>query len=278
MKTKIVTLLAGMLLLSGNVFATIYTFDRDNQKWLSNRVAYNGGKFEQLTERAGAEWTSEYNVNTVRGGGSIFQTASANWENRAYWLGVNDITLDAALGDLTNKSMSTYVRSTGNWVPRVETNTVYARWTIAAPDSTDPGKWNMWVSKAGCSIDLNDVGFGNGSNDDWVYQSIEMKESNFFQWPNFSNDGKFADVLKTYTSFGLTILPTALGDDDLDNFNSKGYGTHGELLHYGAKANDASAATWGVDNFQAVPEPATLLLLGSGIIGFSLHRRRTEQY
>ncbi len=255
----------------------IYTFDNSAQGWVSNTIAYGNQSYESMTANVGAQWTADHNAGTENGG-SVYQTVSTDWENRAYWLGAKNITPEETLGDLTGKVMSTHVRSTGNWESRVENDTVYARWTIAAHDEVTD-KWNMWVSKAAYSIDLNNPVFDDntGNGDWWIYQSIEMVESNFFQWPNYSNGGTFADVLQNYMSFGLTILPTASGNDDIHNFTYKGFGANGELLHYGAKA-DENSATWRIDDFraQAVPEPTSLFLFASGICGLSWYTRRKK--
>ena len=267
---------ATIVLLFTASFAGAYTFDADNQGWQQSTVGYGGLAYETLLANQPADWTDAYGVGSPEG--SIYQTVTG-WEDRAYWLGTKDINATSSLGDLTGKMLETYVRSTGDWTGRVDTDTVYARWTISAQDTN--GLYNMWVSKADYSIDLNATAFGSGTDSDWLFESIEMLEGNFFQWPNSTNSGSFSDVLADYTSFSLSILPTALGSDDLSNFNGDPTGTWGSdytLLHYGATGMNGGSATWGVDNFDTapVPEPATILLLGGGLAGLAFYRRKRK--
>ena len=256
-------------------FAGAYTFDTDNQGWQQATVGYGSSGYEGLLANQPADWTNTYGVGSSDG--SIYQTATG-WEGRAYWLGTKNINATSSLGDLTGKTLETYVRSTGNWVGRANTDTVYARWTISAKDSN--GTYNMWVSKADYSIDLNAASFGSGTDSDWLFENIEMVEGNFFQWPNSTNSGSFSDVLTDYTSFSLSILPTVSGSDDLSNFNGQTgtWGSSFSLLHYGATGINGNSATWGVDNFETgpVPEPSTILLFGSGLAGLAFYRKKKK--
>ena len=234
-KTFLVTATIALLFIGS--LAEAYTFDTDNAGWQQGTVGYGQLSYETLLANQPADWTNAYGVGSPEG--SLYQT-STGWENRAYWLGTKDITAADSLGDLTGETLGTYVRSTGNWAGRVNTDTVYARWTIAEEDSS--GLYNMWVSKADYSIDL--------------------------------------DVLMDYTTFGLAILPTAMGSDDLSNFDgtSGTWGSNNTLLHYGATEMNGSSATWGVDNFETspVPEPSTILLLGGGLAGLAFYRRKKK--
>jgi len=256
----------------GSAYAVPYTFDINNLGWQQSTVGYNGGNYEKMYPNTGAYWTGEYGVGSPDG--SVYQTSNGSlWENRPYWMGMKGITAADTLGDLTGRSLQASVRSTANWTGRVGTNTVYARWTIAIEYSN--GTSNMWVSKAQYSINLNGNEWGSGSDEDWLLKSIGLIENNFFKWPNSQAVGSFADVLKNYTSFGLAILPTASGDDNLNNFNGNTgtWGTSSTLLHYGATAKEENA-TWGVDNYKAVPEPATMFLLGLGLVGLISVRKK----
>jgi hypothetical protein len=236
-----------------------YLFNSNNQGWQQAWIGYNSGSIETLYPNAPADWTGFYGVGFPDG--SIYQTSNgSSWEKRPYYLGVIGTTPAASLGDLTGQTLQVYIRSTANWRGRVDTDKVYARWVIARDNGN--GTYNQWVSKAAYSIDLNAPEFGTGTDADWVLKSIPLVEANFFKWPNQSDiTGTFSAVLTNYNSFGLAILPTAAGNDDLSNWNGQPgtWGAGWTLLHFGATAKDNTGnATWGVDGFgvQPIPEPA----------------------
>ncbi|MCX5653576.1 MAG: PEP-CTERM sorting domain-containing protein [Planctomycetota bacterium] len=264
---------AGLLILAGAVQASIYTFDADAQGWQQSTVGYYNVSYETLYPNSTAPWTGSYGVGSPDG--SIYQSSpGTSWESRPYWMGTKGITAAATLGDLTNKTLQADVRSTANWQGRVSGNTVYARWTIAT-EGLPGGTSNFWISKAAYSINLNDSAFGSGTDADWVLKSIELKPENFVQWNYLSSGGSFADVLANYTTFGMAILPSASGSDDMANWTGSGtWGSGNTLLHYGATASSGTA-TWGADNF--VPEPATMAFLAVGGIATLLRCRRSSK-
>jgi hypothetical protein len=265
MKT-LITLL-GILIFANLSNATTYTFDTNNQGWQQAKVGYNGINYETLYPNTPADWTNSYGVGSPEG--SIFQSSNGtNWEARPYWQGTKGLSA-GALGDLTGKKLQAYIRSTANWIGRVSTDVVYARWTIS--QEINSTSLNMWVSKAAVSINLNDTAFGSGTDSDWLLKQIDLNAGNFFQWPVNSNGGTFADALKYYTSFGIAILPTATGSDALNNWDGQSgtWGAGSTLLHYGATATSGTA-TFGIDGF--VPEPATMALLGLGAL--ALRRKK----
>jgi hypothetical protein len=271
MKRTFLIIAAIVLMALGSMTeAKSYTFDSNNEGWQQSTVGYNGGGYETLIPNTNANWTNSYGVGSIKG--SIYQTSNGtSWEGRPYWMGTKDITAANTFGDLTGKSLQASIRSTANWAGRVSGDTVYARWTITQEGLGTGGIYsNMWVSKAAYSINLNDTAFGSGTDTDWVLKSIKLEEGNFFQWPNYTNNGSFADVLTNYTSFGLAILPTTNISDVLSDFNggSGTWGTGSTLLHYGATAT-GNSATWGVDNFAAapVPIPSAILLFAPGLAG-----------
>lgn len=246
----------------------VHTFDANAEGWEQSTVGYGSGWYEQLLPNTSADWTGSYGAGQPKG--SIHQDATTAWEGRAYWMGIRGVTAALSLGDLTGKILSAHLRSTANWVGRVSTDTVYLRWTIGTETNVNGGETvNLWASKAVFSVDLNDAVFGSGTDDDWVYVTIEMDEDRFFKWPTSNGDPTqtFGDALSEYTTFGLAILPTPAGTDDPQYNFGGGGGTWGSgytLLHYGAAASDGSA-TWGVDNFTAVPEPFSGVLFAMGL-------------
>lgn len=270
-------LLATVLALSGllqTAQATPYTFDINNQGWLQSRI---GGSPETLLSNTPADWTGSYGVGFPDG--SIYQSSNGtSWNNRPYGMVIDGITPAGTLGDLTDTYLQAYIRSTANWQGRVPTDIVYARWVVT--QQVTPSTYNMWVSKANVSIDLNEAAFGTGLDTQWIFKSIEMKESNFFKWPNASAPGTFSQALKNYTSFGIAILPSAAGSDALNNWNGQAgtFGPGNTLLHFGATATSGTA-TWGIDGFTAtpIPEPAFFqmgVLASFGGIGLLRLRRR----
>lgn len=245
--------------------ADSFTFDADDEGWEQIYVGRPAGAtYDTLFGSGMAGWTAAEGNSP----GSIFQTVGTATTTRAYWMG--KIGPDNLLGDLTGQSLQTDIWSTSNWVTIADgaggdDGHVYARWVIANEIGTSD-TWNMYVSKRSASIDLNDV-------TGWETHAIALDEANFLRWPNSdANTQDFADLLSDYDQIGLYVFS---GTDTMANIDG-GTGTWGAghvLNHYGAHATDGFA-TWGLDNFAAVPEPASILLLGGGVLVLGLRTRR----
>jgi len=261
-KRRMILLVAAVLFgLVSAVEAFSYTFDANNEGWSQTHIGYDGRTYEAWYPIVPADWMDELDGHQ----GVIYQTSTTDPEGRAFWMGARFDDQTAFLGDLTGKTLVADVYSTGNW-RTLGSEEVVNRWVIADlvyVDSAGP-HFNMWVSKAPVSVDMN-------SFTGWETFSIELKEENFFKWPNGAVDGTFADVLKNYDQIGLNLTSKT---DDLDCYNggSCTWGDDYTLLHYGAYAVNGTA-TWALDNVRPVPEPSTFLLIGGGLVLFFLGRR-----
>jgi len=249
-----------LFLAQSTVYALDFTFDTDNQGWRSGRIGYNGGSYERLYPGVPADWKAELAGHQ----GVIYQDGTTNPEGRPYALGIWQDK--AFMGLLNGKTLVADVYSTGNWRTWVGEQ-VFARWYISELlyiDQDGHPYYNMWVSKAAVGIDMNAL-------KGWGTFSIEMKETNFFKWPNYNLPGTFDEVLKNYDTIGLSLFSDT---DNLECLNGGDctWGPEKTLLHYGAYATEGTA-TWALDNVRAVPEPSTLILLGgAGLIVLRLRR------
>lgn len=255
-----------LLICSSAAWTAPITFDTDNEGWEQAYIGRPAGAaYDQIFPVSGADWRAT-------GGnpdGNIYQNATGS-DQRSYWMGYRGA--GNFLGDLTGRYLQTDIYSTGNWQTLAngsygDDGNVYARWVIS--NKLDNGNYNMFVSKQNASIDINTF-------TGWTTSSITLEEDNFFRWPNLADNSQdFSEVLQDYDSIGLYIFS---GTDVLSNING-GTGTWNsasQLLHYGGFSSDGNTATWALDNFQAkpVPEPATLLLFGTGLLGFAGIRRK----
>ena len=223
--------------------AASYTFENDAQGW---EMGYTDDYYNDDP----ANWSNSKSPTP----GSIYQTAPGTTGDKAYSMGLKDIT--NSLGNLTNGTIRADIYSSGNWE-----NYTHARWYIATKTGD---KYNMYVSKYSDSIDLNYTG--------WQQNTIEMNQENFFRWANSSfSPGEvgyqdFDSLLSDYDSIGLALYTA---DSDDPTF----WSNYGNIGSYGASATSGTAE-WGIDNVSSVPLPAAAWLLGSGLLGIVGLRRK----
>ena len=93
------------------------------------------------------------------------------------------------------------------------------------------------------------------ANTSWVTHQVDLTADNFLIWPNQSSGSKtFANVIANPDDIGLIFTGAA---SDFEYSESLGFSGKG---------------TVSIDNFGAVPEPATLCMLGIGAIGVILRK------
>ena len=108
-----------------------------------------------------------------------------------------------------------------------------------------------------------------------------------FSYP-FSSSYNQKSVGEAYNEFEENIASIFLGTASVgDEINIYGYlyqgataGDRGGFAHIHASADTNSVFSFQIDAFessQPVPEPATVILLGSGLIGFAGLRRRFKK-
>lgn len=222
-----------------------FTFDVDHQDWQMTYVGLPpGASYEQLYPNTSALWSPTLGDPA----GSVYQTVTADRDQRAYWLGY--IGNHGFMDDINGLSLQGNIYSTGNWTTISGDNggaggddgQVYARWVVSR-ESDGGGTYAMYISTRSASLDMN-------SFTGWETFVIDVSESNFIRWPNSPDPGpSFQDVMADYDQIGLYLFS---GTDDVEDINGGGTtwfvdGGVQRLQHYGAGAT-AGEATWAVDN------------------------------
>jgi len=246
-----------LVLLCSKSFALDFTFDANNEGWKATRIGYYGNFYEVMPDG----WPARWKTSLAGRQGVIYQDGTADPEARPYAMavGVNGPFL-------SGKTLVTDIYSSGNW-QTLSGEAPYVRWYVADLIYTDDqGRnwYNMWVATTPVALDLN-------SFQGWTTYSIELKEENFFKWPNYSVPGTFQEVLQNYDYIGLSIVST----DQIDCLNGGPctWSNDYQLLHYGAYAKEGTA-TWALDNVKALPEPGTLIMVGLGLLTVGMFKRK----
>jgi hypothetical protein len=248
----------GLVLWSSPAAASYYTFDTNGQGWESALIGrpLPSSTYDTLFANLAAPWSASSGVLP----GSLYMDVGTDVTRRGYWIGIRDIP--NALGALA-VALATSISSTGNW-STIAGGNVMARWIIGKEYAG--GTSDMFISRGASSINLNTLGTG------WNRREILLAESNFFRWPNSAaNNLNFSQLLSDYNTVGLLLFSDT---DTLSDVNG-GPGTwtaDSRLRHYGAYATSGTAS-FGVDDFGAVPEPGTGMLLAAGLAALVLRGR-----
>ncbi len=235
----------GMAAPTSRATISSFHFNADNEDW---QMAYfgrpTGSGYDLLYTNEPALWSPTLGDPA----GSVFQTVSDNWDQRAYWLGY--IGDRGFMGNLNGQILQCNVYSTGNWATISglsgsaggDDGNVYARWVISR-ESDGGGTFAMYISNRSISLDMNSfVG--------WEAFAVTINEADFSRWPNSPDPlPSFADVMADYNQIGLYIFS---GTDDMSDVD--GNGTSWALIdgvyrlqHFGA-ISTGGEATWAVDN------------------------------
>jgi len=238
-------------------FATPYTFDSDNQGWVSFDITLNGSTESVPVSGSDAAWDTE-----ADGNGYIYLKATSNLRPRPYSIGTTS-GFDN-WGDLNGKKLIADFKRMGDIFQTMAGSNPTIKWVIADTDTVQYGVGTWYVSKLDVSPLLNDL------TDEWTTYSMEMTADNFFLWPHGVNaiggtPAPFEEVLSTYKYVGFTLFSSASDDS---GFPGHYYNNIWSYPDYGAYSTGTNSI-FAVDNIKAapVPEPATIILMGIGVIG-----------
>ena len=246
MKVLISICLLSILLIGGVALAqtsSYWTFDTNNEGFITGTIDEKNTPWPFMTFTP-TQWSATGGL----GDGHIFEETIPELNGRLYNIQLEGDPLAPSLGNLYGKTLQTYVmRDQGSFLSPANDGAngikVLAYWAIGDGDPASAPNCNFWVSKQAYAIDVNALPLGQ-----WVEQSIDFQEANFFPWPNCNNPKTFADLSQSYQYIGFTFLSDQVTPNGNDAWNryTRVDGVW-RLLHYGALSHDN--AIFRIDNY-----------------------------